>query len=166
VAREIEDVLEPGERLVWEGRPTGLPAGLSTLGCGFVAVEGVAVVLSLGSGMFIEDVFFRSRGMRVRVTDWMVAAIALLPGFAFFAIASLIALSRHRARRYGISDRRVIALDHKGRIDRVVARRPSLDASIQGHDVVIRAGADWVRFYGIADPEAALSALELTRPGR
>ncbi|MBI3725303.1 hypothetical protein HY251_15330 [bacterium] len=82
--------------------------------------------------------------------------VAFLP--LFFAI-ELCVLAAFRARRYGITSLRVLALGWRGRWLGQVAR-PAESVRIEGRTLVVVGGGREVRFEALDDPAAARSALE------
>ncbi len=175
--REIEDVLESGERLLWEGRPVGYPRvtwryGLlyvflvvTLLGLPLLALLSPAPLSTTGGtrtttvSWFSITVSFTGTanvsGMSVPVTGTSSAPGPVILGFAaaLIAFSELERLAHYRARRYGITDRRVIAMDRKGRV--TAAGRGAHEPIVEKRALVLGP----VRFEGIADPEAARSAL-------
>ena len=175
--REIEDVLEPGERLLWEGRPVGYPRLTRGYGLiyGFLVVSLVSLpLLALLSPLpmnatiltktttvswFSITVSFTGTGTfsgaSVPVTGTASAPGPVILGLAaaLIAFSELERLAHYRARRYGITDRRVLAMDRKGRL--TAAARGAHEPAVEKRALVFGP----VRFEGIADPEAARSAL-------
>jgi hypothetical protein len=86
----------------------------------------------------------------------MLVPIAVSLGFAW-----VWELSRYKARRYGITDRRVIVLAADGSYEEELAREPWVKAEIDGSSVWIWRHGKRVRFEGVADPHAVVSALSL-----
>jgi hypothetical protein len=175
--REIEDVLDPGERLVWEGRPVGYPRiprrRALLYGVFVVALVSLPLLallwpapLSMTSmtrtttiSWFTITVSFAGTtsfsGTSVPVTGTSSAPGPVILGFAaaLIAFSELQRLAHYRARRYGITDRRVLALDRKGRV--TAAARGAHEPALEERTLAFGP----VRFEGIADPEAARSAL-------
>jgi hypothetical protein len=128
--REIEDVLAPGERLLWEGRPSGVNV--------FGVLSFVVVVAGLGgAAVAVLKSWHLAGNVMVNYTlssTWSGSGPAaagsvelhgLLLRFLGFAAAlcfaiQLVAAARWRARRYGVTDRRVVVMTGRGKVVREI----------------------------------------------
>jgi hypothetical protein len=173
--REIEQVLEPGESLVWEGRPAGYQRPRGWYLAIYVAFTGILLALPV---IFFLGPYLLARLASSTVTVAHVVSFytvtftitgtgggnffgtfqvpgPVIVGFvvSFIAFAEVERIAHLHARRYGITDRRVIALDRHGRTTE--AARGAHEAKVEKRALVYGP----IRFEGIADVEAARSAL-------
>jgi hypothetical protein len=163
---EIEDLLEPGERLLWEGRPIGYPPLLPRGGCVIHVLP--AILLTLACLLYPPLIMAfptSGRGPSVALpflgsSTHVLALLVLAP----IALGEATRIVQWRRVRYGISDRRVLVVgltaDGLGLHRVEVARSTIARVSLRGRDVVIE--GSWplpLRFAQLADPEAARSAL-------
>ena len=95
---------------------------------------------------------------RFGVPFWSVGFVPF-PFLALFLFLWFLNLSTFRGRRYAITDRRVVVLDHRGDYAGELPRTEGLSAFVDGRDVVFVRGERALRFESPGDPEAALSAL-------
>jgi hypothetical protein len=185
---EVEDVLAPGERLLWEGRPHGhrISPGMIVFYVVFVAlmlaVPITIVLVSLHGATtqtWTVDLFnltvtgtgyysfgFKNGGSRPLTTTVHFPSPWLYLGFIAMTIATneLFRIAWWRARRYGITDRRVLALDGK-KVEAEIARADVVAVEVDRRgDIIIGGRGKTVRCEGIADAVAARSALEGAPP--
>lgn len=169
---EIEDVLEPGERLLWEGRPSGTPTRFrQTLMVYAVLVVGLAALTAWVLDADTRGYATRSFQLGIgtieatgSTTTPSSSGATELPNplsiVLLFAAFELWHIATWRARRYAITDRRAFAVDEKGRRLGSIARESVERVSVEGRSVVIEGPERQVRFEGLDDPEAARTALE------
>lgn len=183
--KELEGVLAPGERLVWEGRPTGFvrPPRTHALlyGLVLVAVIGaptsvVAIALARSTArtwsLTWSELTIKGTGSLPNPTgsgppatltsSVTIPAPLVILGFVAVVIGweELRRLEGWRSRRYGITDKRVVLLDPWQKTFDEIAREAVTSSTVEGRALVVVAGQTTVRLAGIEDPQAARSALE------
>jgi hypothetical protein len=185
---DLEPLLAPGEVLAWEGRPVGRPpldrvrllaCLVGGFGALFLEAAFVTSVTRLTpvwtstpkstytfSWVFVRVVASGPAKMASGASfpftaTWELPAPWITVAFVFVvlcAVDDLWRLAAWRARRYGITDRRVLAFDAHARTLEEVARPPD-EVRLEKAALVVVARGKTLRFEGISDPEAARSAL-------
>jgi hypothetical protein len=182
--REIADVVSPGETVVWEGRPVGCPWPTRWRLALYAALAFVVLGLPLIFFPILWDGEISSLRVFVGVTEYRRGSLSPFEGdftisgnydgnflgtihisyltFLGFVASVVVAaelwrIAGIRARRYGITDRRVIALDRFGRMNEV--RRGTHEPRLEKRALVYGT----IRLDHIADSDAALEALHQTR---
>jgi hypothetical protein len=170
---EIEALLEPGERLLWEGRPTRYRPELR-----IDALRGLCLL-----GFALCSAVLLARGDRgALVFGFVPVTVSSIDAFfaILLALTELLRFASWRAGRYGITDRRVLATGtvlryaappgqgiktaRFERVRRELPLRAVAGAAISGRDLLVDGGPGrLIRFEDIDDPEAALSMLEAAR---
>lgn len=154
MARDLADLLEPGERLLWSGSPERwAPPRLVTPALFWVGF--VSVVAAL-----VSPVVTPARG--VPGGDLGASVIVFLgifgSGTTLLVVSYLAQLARWRQIAYGVTDRRVLALEIDGGTTKL-ERRDQLTTRISSRRLVVedRHGQE-IRFEGIADPDELAAA--------
>jgi hypothetical protein len=157
----IRDLLEPGERLLWQGRPE---PGRGPVDPEFLPALWVcwALALALLAWWAIDEDAWSALGVGALV-------IALLLSLA--AWASTRRVPRHHA--YAVTDRRVLMVAGRRRGIRVAAYAPPMIATIQRHDhedgtadIVFRQGPHLAHTAGIAGLLTLSGAVPFAIAGR
>lgn len=184
-AREIESVLEPGERLLWEGRPTRWPPRIWRHVALIVLVVALYTgVVALGIRMASRPLAFMPAGGTstgtvkwelfggsvgvTRTETWAGPGGTGTATTGFHALSPLaipplavaieiVLIARWRARRYRVTDRRVIAIG-RGKLEELA--RPITDARVEKRALIVRSGEGKLALEDLDDPEAARSAIE------
>jgi hypothetical protein len=156
---EIESVLARGERLIWEGRPSGYPPIRFHLKSRLAFAAFVLVFIAL---------HLNARGTRAAVPILSFGTTLpnpLVSFFLAFVVNELVTFKAWRTQRYGITDRRILAISLTG--SGTLLHWPvseMRDAMIRGRRLVfIGSLSRPIRFERIEDPEAALSAFNEAR---
>jgi hypothetical protein len=102
-------------------------------------------------------------GIRLSAASPAGEVARTIPNPIFVALAVLglefARVSAWRARRYGITDRRVLVLDRKGNVTGELHRRHVRRVAREGPDLLIEGPASELRLAGLADPESVRGIL-------
>ena len=168
----MASVLEPSERLVWQGKPRGYPpvrnAALAYAVILLIAVSFLSLLLGARIALFLHPPFsffaFVS-GKIVLAPHWNggYTPVVLL---AIVGALELCRVRAWRARQYWISDRRVLATDWRGLVIAQLPRSATLEARVEGRSLVFREANGLVRFESLEDPGAARLAVAPLPPRR
>ncbi len=180
----LERELEPGERVLWEGRPVTYPVSIAALITyvalvAFLSLIAVTTYTQLAQSTVKTEltwygaITFSSSVSNAHIggggIDSGIDGIPHFhyyshsesvpnPGFVVFACAfiELVRVSLWRAQRLAITDQRILRLSF-GRMRWLP--RAGATGKVEKRDLVVRNGDRTLRLPGLLDPEAALSAL-------
>lgn len=156
-----------GERVLWQGRPTGLPH-LSRILPVCVVLLTLAMVPA-GVGCFLAVACSDISGLPRPAVSFGPATVQIgtqaVPGgpsvgLVACAAFSLWRLAAWRARRFTVTDARVMVTNGYGRALTHLVKADYRLAWIVGRDLHMDFGGPVGVFEQLEDPEAALSALE------
>lgn len=161
MTHDLDDELAPGERLLWQGRPSGWPP-LKAAGAETHAAAAIAFVL----GCLVVGAALARRVPAGSVPALLVqAGLKPMGLLAVFPLAELLRGTAWRARRYGLTDRRVIVLTPLGG-RRELARSEIARVVVSGDVVELHrdttSGAI-LTLDGLEDAEAVAMLLDPTR---
>lgn len=168
----LEKLLGPDEKVLWEGRPVRYP-----LSWGWLVGYALAIAFFVWNAWHSYRSMLEHGPVAVEFKPWgsihftrpgplpfatgpiVVDAAVPNPGLLIVAYAfiELVRVSLWRARRLAITTTRVLHVSWRGSLEEVP--RAGATGTIVKHDLVVRNGAKTLRLPGLADPEAALSAL-------
>jgi hypothetical protein len=183
--RQVEDVLQPGEKILWEGRPIGYPRpscrrALAYLGFFLILLWIPLLCIALTVSQ-VKKGMGKIQVTPLRLLVWGTTPAGQtvsfdMPGpvpFLGFFIAVLLweelhRIGEYRSPRFGITDKRVIAMRWRNSYAwpftrykvEAVERGHTRSAEVRGRDLVVERdrGPPFV-LEALADPEAARSAL-------
>jgi hypothetical protein len=175
--------LEPGERLMWQGRPSALGllrasgreafTGLVLLGFSWLSFQAVLGDVTADADLMAE----LERGFSDSDLRFVAFIGAFILPFALWLVTAPLRGMRRAARLvYGVTDRRVLVAEIGGKLESFgPGQIHNLDivGGAGGHDVVFEEGADRLGsmyrkhfsmsprkgFYGVDDPKGAASAI-------
>jgi hypothetical protein len=156
---EIEDLLGPGERVLWRGAPA---LSFRPVWGGFVLfsmlVGAWAVLCLIARPVLTWTLFDLTRAVGGTLVDPGTVFVATMG--VFLAGCVLVSVATWRARRYAITTARAIVLGGTG-LRRSVERLAISGTTLRGNDLVIeREGSVFsLHFEALEDPDAALAAL-------
>jgi hypothetical protein len=174
---DVDDVLEPGERVIWRGRPCGWGLALGIRPAEGVVILAIIAFLTVALGVFLYpaaqmatwETAHPRPGRGSQPAWWDAAseaafALGPVPGLIFtFATLWLpalivVPLLIRALTVYAVTDRRAILI--RGRAVESLRREHVLRSRPRGRSLEID-GTDGrkLRFEGIDDPEPARDAL-------
>jgi hypothetical protein len=168
---DVDDVLEPGERVIWRGRPLGMPLRRPIEMSALEYVVVVAILAVLATLLYPAFAMAATAPPRPgpsafpwfdAVDQAMCSAGPLVALLIMVALASipllLLGMVLWRRVAYAITDRRVIVLGLGPHL--LVLRSEVLRARVRDRSLEIDATyGRAIRFEEIEDPEAARDAL-------
>ena len=165
VSMDVDDLLEPGERVIWLGRPTGRHGMMGCEAIAAFAIVGLLILPALGMAWAQWDPGSHSASP---LPWWRLDEVltALGPTGGLFGFIGAIALgllfvpmALARNALYAVTDRRVIIAASRWSVDdlpRAAVRESRIvDRSLE----IVTTDGRRFRFDEIDDPEAARDAL-------